>query len=142
MLPTRFPRSPMPFNLLRFRKALLIWGRGDEGGMEKTRQHFPPSPRCFLSRACPARSLLPAFRFSLRHGQRGLQLKARFAGCLLRSRGRPQPRPLVAFPSPWFRVLPPTRKEHRNSLLFRQRASSPSNSAPISPPGSSASPSV
>jgi len=145
MLLSRFPRSPMPFNRLCFRKALKVLRTRDERCMEKPRQHLRPSLRCFLSLACPARSLPQAFQFCLRQCRRGLQLKPIFARCILRSLVHPQPRRPLAFRSPRFPVSPsilPMRKEHRNSLPLCQKASSPMNSVPIWPQGSLASPSV
>src|ERR1700683_663143 len=142
---SRFPRPPTPFNPLQFRKTLLIRRMRHGRHMEKPRQHFHPSLRCFFFRACPACSLLPAFQFCLRQGRRGLQLTPIFARCLLRSPVPPQPRHLPAFRSPRFPVSPailPMRKEHRNSLPLCQKASSPLSSVPIWPLGSLASPSV
>jgi hypothetical protein len=132
--PSRFLRSPMPFNRLCFRKTLLIWRMRDELRTGKSRQHFPPSLRCFLSLACPVCSLPQAFQFCLRQCRRGLQLKPIFASCPLRSLVHPQPRRPLAFRSPRSPVSPaklPMRKEHRNSPRLCQRASNRSSSVPI-----------
>ena len=145
MLPSRFPRSPMPFNRLCFRKTRLIRRMRDGRCMERPRQHFRPSLRCFLSLACPARSLPQAFQFCLRQCRRGLQLKPIFARCLLRSLVHPQLRRPLAFLGPRFPASPsllPMRKEHRNSTRPCQRALSPLSFVLIWPQGNSASPSV
>ena len=145
MLPNRFPRSPNSLNRLCFRKTLLIRRTQDGRCMERPRQHFRPSLRCFLSLVCPACSLLQAFQFCLRLGRRGLQLKPIFARCLLRSQVHPQPRRFLAFHSPRFPVSPailPMRKEHRSTLPLCPKESSPLSSVPIWPQGSLASPSV
>jgi hypothetical protein len=144
VLLSRFPRSPMPFNRPCFRKALKSLGMWDERGMEKPRQYFRPSLRCFLSPECRARSRLRAFQFCLRQCRRGLQLKPIFARCPLRSLVYPQLRPLT-FLGPRFRVSPavlPMRKERRSSLPLCRSVSSPLSSVPILLQGNLALPSV
>lgn len=143
--PARFRGCPLLFNPLRCRKTPLMGGMRHGRCTETLGQYFHLSLRCFLFQACPACSLLPAFPFCLRQCQRGLQLKPMFARCLLRSQVHPQPRRLLAFPSPRSPVLPAIllmRKKQRNSLPLCQKASNLSSSVPIWPPGSLASPSV